>query len=201
MSTIIDSINYTGFADIKITYTNDVLKIESDSLIKCTIFNNNLKISAYSSVMCCCFCWICCIFPTFENEENYKSSWEFNVGLNIADINHIGSGLLNIINSNYNKSSLTVMLTGSGNIEIDNCNVNFIKCKLIGSGDIQFKQSFVKEFDGILTGSGDIYTPIIMEKCKCTLKGHGDIVCNIKNSAIITKKRTGSGKIHLCYVD
>jgi hypothetical protein len=123
-----------------------------------------------------------------KSEANLRISMPDSlIGLTIA-----GSG--NIIVDSTFKDIQTLLITGSGNINLNKTEtLNKVNASIAGSGNIKAKGS-VKTLTALTSGSGDMnLAELVAEDATCTISGSGNMYVNATKTlkAIIS----GSGKI------
>jgi carbon monoxide dehydrogenase subunit G len=131
-----------------------------------------------------------------QDNTSYSSFHPIKVKLtapNITALNVTGSGTINLVNTIDNEESITLSITGSGNIK-GNIHTPDVKADVAGSGDIIISgETKNLEFEG--NGSGDFKGKSLKaENATISISGSGDVEVNA--SVKLDANTTGSGDVN-----
>lgn len=131
-----------------------------------------------------------------KDNTSYSTSHPIKVKLtapNITELNLTSSGSIHLVNTIDNEESITLSVTGSGEIK-GNIHTPEVKADITGSGDITVTgETRDIEYDG--TGSGDFRAKgLKAENATVSLTGSGD--ADINASAKLEANTTGSGDVN-----
>ncbi|MVT39420.1 hypothetical protein GO495_02375 [Chitinophaga oryziterrae] len=131
-----------------------------------------------------------------KNNTSYSTSHPIKIKLTAPDItglNLTSSGSIHLVNTIDNEESVTLSVTGSGEIK-GNIHTPEVKANITGSGDMTITgETRDIEYEG--TGSGDFRAKgLKAENATVSLTGSGD--ADINASAKLEANTTGSGDVN-----
>jgi hypothetical protein len=172
------SISLLGSIDIDINYSDatSCTVVGDDNIIehvKTEVINDKLKISI---------------------DKSYSSTKALVVNLSVLDVNELSvSGSGDIRFKNYNDNTLSLKISGSGDILGDG-NVETLTGKINGSGDLLLKELHSKSAKININGSGDAEL-WVSNSLIAKINGSGDINY-YGNPKTVESEINGSGEIN-----
>ena len=172
------SINLLGSIDIDINYSDatSCTVVGDNNIIehvKTEVINDKLKISI---------------------DKSYSSTKALVVNLSVLNVKELSvSGSGNIKFKNYKHDSLSLKISGSGDI-VGNGNVESLTGKINGSGDLLLRELHSKSANIYINGSGDAEV-WVSDTMVGEINGSGDIDF-YGNPENIKSKINGSGEIN-----
>lgn len=128
-------------------------------------------------------------------DPNYSTTWVIYNDKKLKTIRISGSSIVVFQTKMILEETLSVSITGSGDLHIPESKFISVNCVISGSGDISLHESTVQEFYATISGSGDIKHFHALNKVEATVSGSGDITGTCEKNCEIEKYVSGSGEI------
>ncbi|MCD8080217.1 MAG: DUF2807 domain-containing protein [Bacteroides sp.] len=180
-----NAIQVTGSPDVQYTQTSGSPSLEvygSDNILEVLetkVEGNTLKIG-------------------FKKNTSIQKTGPLKIkvsGPALEKVSITGSGDVTFVNGMNSNGSLSLSVTGSGDIEGKGVSVNELKISVTGSGDIKIRDIQSNSVSATVTGSGDIDLSGNASEAIYRVSGSGDITASNLVTRRVDAQISGSGDI------